>query len=614
MEKTHPSFLFISETPHKKNNDYLKNIYSRANKIFNNLFSIDLNNYIQYHNEDNILYYGGNFPDSWIDKKHNEYYLSLVKGAYLSSDGTCVAGLTAFKFLVENKRESLSEIAPPFGAIMFSRKLGYTFVSTDYIGLKQLFYYYNDSFCAVSSSLQILGFVLNTKLNYESIAEIALVGHCLDGHSPLKDIKLLKSGECLEIYRGILKKNSYLKHNINQCQFSDFENAAQIGAEIIKTQVKKCIANYNKLSLELSGGFDSRMLLAALDKSDINKTNAVTLGTANNDDVKISNILSGKRNLYHKIVYIENIIKEPFIDTLKKVYSYSRNRNFSVNIIDGVVLSLAEEKFPQYPRLGGQNGEFARGFYYVGQKNMQKTNEKIINNLINWRIIMNECIDINLFKKDFLKKGKAATTSIINSIFSEYNENWLTSTDLFYLFERMRGWAGPIYSGASQERVVLSPFFHYEFVDWALKVPPRFKKDSMIWSRIIEILSPEMATIYTTKGVKPKDLLNLPIRSKILLTSIFLKKAVFKIAQRVNILTKEFNYSKGITKSMLEQIKNQREPLKRMYDLGFISHETKKKIFEDKIRLGSNSVGFIQQIYWLDESIKNIRYNHSRPK
>src|SRR5690606_28970946 len=149
-------------------------------------------------------------------------------------------------------------------------------------------------------------------------------------------------------------------------------------------------------------GLDSRMVLAAIPAGMRRGMLAVTVGPEHGDDQRIAAQLARRYGLDHRRVTHEGLIGLEPEQSLQLACAAAAARDCTGNPTALAVLDWQERSFEQRPRLTGQNGEFARGFYYAGQRAHAATTERLVDALARWRAFTNDAVDASLFVPGFL--------------------------------------------------------------------------------------------------------------------------------------------------------------------------------------------------------------------
>ena len=111
--------------------------------------------------------------------------------------------------------------------------------------------------------------------------------------------------------------------------------------------------------------------------------------------------------------------------------------------------------------------------------------------------------------------------------------DWLRATDEFYLYQRMRRWAGTHATVATMRRQSVNAMFDRRFIELALAVAPDDKRDSLLLGRLMSQLDPELAAIPLDIGVALRQLGEQTVRTKVLVASLAGRRLPRKAWQRV---------------------------------------------------------------------------------
>ncbi|MDQ2878628.1 MAG: hypothetical protein M3R41_06095, partial [Pseudomonadota bacterium] len=154
--------------------------------------------------------------------------------------------------------------------------------------------------------------------------------------------------------------------------------------------------------VELTGGWDSRMMLAAIPRERRRGRLGLTLGNGNAVDVILAARLAQDSGMKHEVIDPAAFVGgDGAIESLIAVAA--ARDDYSSNPLDRALINSVNAARPPHPRFSGQNGETLRGFYYPGQPLSGSPSAKRARNIINWRIISNDRVPANLFRPDWLE-------------------------------------------------------------------------------------------------------------------------------------------------------------------------------------------------------------------
>jgi hypothetical protein len=218
----------------------------------------------------------------------------VVCGAGLVDDGNRVRlmGPTDWMQRLSSKTINLDSLDGHFACVVWDK--GNVRFFNDQLGIREIFF--------LSSSDS---FILSTQLNWlsETLSERILDTSSFGGkwylyiqsdhNSPIQEINRLGPGGSaeFEVHDGL---NIHRKQgDFNYDAISDLLAATTI-ADKIKRYSQFPIASGDKTILSLSGGVDSRLILAALEDCSRDQWEAFTLGYSSDADVRVAMLLSEK--------------------------------------------------------------------------------------------------------------------------------------------------------------------------------------------------------------------------------------------------------------------------------------------------------------------------------
>ena len=184
--------------------------------------------------------------------------------------------LDSLKLIAENIRNEkidlLQKCRGTYCGVIYepaSRKL---FLITDKIGVRPIYYWVHADFIIFASALRILEVLrcYQRQIDLKGISEIACFGYPLSDRTPYKDIFSLYAGEvaCFEADK-IERKKYWDWNNLSSTKIENTVFAKQLH-EIFIESIKIRLKDQKTVAAFLSGGLDSRAIVAALRELNIN--------------------------------------------------------------------------------------------------------------------------------------------------------------------------------------------------------------------------------------------------------------------------------------------------------------------------------------------------------
>ena len=225
-------------------------------------------------------------------------------------------------------RDFINFVKGVFVIIMFENDKFCIF--NDRHSLKKYFVYKKDDIFFISNSLNSISDNVSLSLDKENVAIFSLVSHFISGQMLFKHVVACQPAGCIEFEAGQLRQSFYwhpkdiiLSRKINNRKISDY---AQEWKQIINGYIT--YLNPKGISLTLTGGNDSRMVLAALLSLDLT-FHTFAFGNPQSNDCVIAEEIRHTAKISHSNYFVENPTCEWFQMCAKEIMSFG---NSLVNI------------------------------------------------------------------------------------------------------------------------------------------------------------------------------------------------------------------------------------------------------------------------------------------
>ena len=203
-------------------------------------------------------------PGDLIDDRADVFATLLLRSSY-TTGGEVLDGARLLDRVRQDTPGTLRSIAPPFGACYRDRPGGPVVVTTDSCGLRHLYVWQGDGWAAASSSSVVLAWVVGARLDEQAMGMFAHVGNHLLERTPFEGITKLDAGSLCRLHRGELSIERFeLQRADSPVAVGGPTAQASRGVKVIREAVGACLDAYPDAGFELSGGFDSRAVLAAI--------------------------------------------------------------------------------------------------------------------------------------------------------------------------------------------------------------------------------------------------------------------------------------------------------------------------------------------------------------
>ena len=279
----------------------------------------------------------------------------IKKGYVFNTSGDTEVILKAYDFFGEQCVNKLDGI---FSFCIFNHKKNSFFLARDKLGIKPLYYYYDNNCLRFSSnSKALLKINLNkNKIDIESLHyQFTLHSVIPAPNTIIKEIKKLPPGHTMQFdMDGIIKQNCYYKFDDSLIDENTDENDIQDEIErlLCASIEKRLTVSDVPVGILLSGGIDSSLIVAM---------------AAKHFDVDVNTFSIGFSSINKEIgdeYYYSDMIAEKFNTRHKK---YSINDNDLFENIDEVIKCMSE------PMVSQDSSAF-----YLLAKNVSKTQKVVL--------------------------------------------------------------------------------------------------------------------------------------------------------------------------------------------------------------------------------------------
>lgn len=430
--------------------------------------------------------------------------------------------------------QAMADWAPPFRLAWLQGETAN--VAADAGGMGHWFYWQGSGVAVIASTATAIARAFDLGVEREALGSLALTGMVIDDLSIVAGVRLLPLGTAGAIANG---------------QFSSRHLPA---ASILSEPVDAVAAATTRLldahadaEVELTGGWDSRMVLAAIPRERRRGRLGLTLGSENSVDVILASRLAQDSAMHHDIIDPATF-EVGDCGLIESLISVAAARDdYSSNPLDRALINSINAARPPHPRFSGQNGEILRGFYYPGQPLSGYPAVKRARSVINWRIISNDRVAANMFLPDWLEETTVTIVNRLTKLLTARNDdNWAAALDRFYFEQRMRRWCGAAVSATLGQRSILLPFFDADVINLAAKTGASEKANSRLAARLITRLDPAVASIMLENGMAPDAIAAGGLNARLGLVRKSAGTAVAKLRQRLGARGPDTLGSRGL--------------------------------------------------------------------
>jgi len=400
----------------------------------------------------------------------------------------------------EYGKEALSKLNGSFCGVILMRNVPQVILITDRFGSRPLYYAFRDGDIIFSSHARgILSYPFPRKLNERTLVKFLLYGKVgiLGDDTWFEGIKLLPPA-------SILTFPSNGKYTIERYwdleYFSELskKDAIESICKAFKRAVNKMVNNTTgNVAVMLSGGLDSRSIVAALSTKNRRRITAVTFGVKGCDDISIAQKVTQRLGVSHIIIEYEPDELSKYAE--KVVYLTEGQDTVNVSYLPYVAEQMNRRGLSWYLQgfmfdllLGGSflSKEFfeSNDFIEVLEKKCRLFEFQEIKELLNKRLLHL----IPSVRKEFIELAKESK-----------GDSPANKVDYFFIHTRVRRYTlmGSVILREFCEEIL--PTIDNEVIEVIRKIPPELRFNYRLYREFLLRLDSSLAKIPYQKTLIP---------------------------------------------------------------------------------------------------------------
>lgn len=373
-------------------------------------------------------------------------------------------------------------------------------ILNDRYGLRPLYYAVDKNRLLVASEVKaILQVKLARKLNDEAIADFFAFGMLLGNKTFFEGIEALSPASILEFKDREIHIEQYWDFKYEEATGISEEELVEQTVATFKRAVKRRLVGNYRYGVALSGGLDSRAIVAAMGEA-ASQVMALTLGVRGCDEARVARMVTEKAKMNHRIIEINP----------HELPSYAED---VVYLSDGMgyigvsFLPPTYERFREYVDilfLGLANDALLGGHFSDAHLLKVKSEEELLGVLYQKMAFFSEDMRFNLLRRDYYMKVKDMPMNALRGEVRKAKGEPLANRALYLLLRNhvRRGTImGSIIGRNKLEEAY--PTYDNDYLELIQKVPPQFRSNHHIYRKFLKKLSPEMAKIpYQQTGLR----------------------------------------------------------------------------------------------------------------
>lgn len=416
----------------------------------------------------------------------------FVCGSPISKSATKFLDKSDWSKILNDKPDELKSLNGHFCGVL--TKNGIITLFTDRLGLREFNIYETGNGWYFSSRLDFILKLRSFEIDFNEFGSRWRLINQLSNKSIVKNIHRLNCGAKAIISQNQLEiiENNWLPSKGETISVNDFNDK-------LKNLTLLGTCNNSKISLSLSGGMDSRVILSLLLNSNYENWDCHTFRTEDKMDINIAEKILRDFNIQHKL-FSDNIDRQNNI--VPELFDYIG----SAYLTDSGFTSRKLMHYKSLPQneiiIDGGFGEIWRGefltrLYHFGKKDLENKNyENISKYLINHRanIFSEEC-------NSLMERGIVDQIEKLVANLPSINEiglgNWL---DLFSLKTRLVNYYAPEQARIDNFVTAYMPFVQFIIVKDLLNLPIEKRKNNRLFKSIIKLNYSKLSKYRLAKG------------------------------------------------------------------------------------------------------------------
>lgn len=370
-------------------------------------------------------------------------------------------------------------------------------VDVDHYGLRPLYFGLDRRRQpVVSTRPEIVAALIGSRLSAQALAEQLLVGYNLESHCVFEDVFRLRPQTRLsyEQWRGFRVTPTRNEPTSRRGAGQSPKSSQQWIEAITPTITDAFDAGY---ALELSGGVDSRLVLAIGLNGGVKPRLAFTLGSHEAEDVQIAQLICDRFDIDHLTVPVEIDPKRIAADA----YDFVMRSGFAANACGYAWLPAAFEHLSsrRTAQIGGGGGECAFGFYY-GPADFLGASRALDELWVRARLFKSGVEMTEMFGRSRGRLLSADVTKTALRILRAKHRTWREASDAFYLTQRVPNAGGPVLSASACWYEPLQPLLRQGHIEWTRSLTPSQRAHRRTQMKLIHQLDAVLGEIPYSGG------------------------------------------------------------------------------------------------------------------
>ncbi|MFW9963999.1 MAG: asparagine synthase-related protein [Candidatus Sifarchaeia archaeon] len=381
--------------------------------------------------------------------------------------------------------------------IHFSKSTKQLTIVTDPYGLLPLYYYKSVDELIISTDLKgVLGIkpALRSKINRQSVAEYLTIHSIMNSRTLFEDVYLISEGIRVQLSTDDLttwhESEWYsLPKSYEERSLDDWYKLVR--HELIKAVKKR---EHSGIGAFLSGGMDSRLILAAVSPEIRSTMKALTFGVEGSDDLRMAERVAKRFGIQWFPVTIDP--NEAWKDGLKHMWLSDGASNHMVSsILRPIELVAVDSLFDGTPGDANLGGGYASNLEELYDGQWPYARSKYILKWLQKKGIARKVVDVSHIMKDTtVEELEEIISTGLEIELQRLPEDMTILSQMensLYRIRVRRNTMGGQYSIDSIS-VSLKPYYDVGLHEAFLKIPAQERRNHIFFNRFVQVAFPEV--------------------------------------------------------------------------------------------------------------------------
>lgn len=393
--------------------------------------------------------------------------------------------------------DAFAKLNGSYAFIIFNDQEGKLAIVNDRFGTRPIYYAAKDGNLIFGSSVRaILKYPYPKFLNEKTVVKFFRYGRLgiLGDDTWFRGIRVMPSASFLEFHKGKMRIGKYW----------DLEYSADYGkkeelfvSELVRKfrkAVNMRITNDVKFGVSLSGGLDSRVVCAAINREELSKIHTFTFGIKNCNEIKIAKLVTNRIGINKNHILIE-FEPEDLIKYAKEVvYLTDGMGSVSVSFLPYANEMIREAGIKVF--LQGFALDLTLGGSFMSKRSISAKNVRDLIIALDRRYTLFSPSELKaLLTKRLIHYINDAHTEFVTIARNAKGDTYPNKADYFHMNTHVRR---QTLMGSIVEREFIEeslPTIDNEVINVITKIPPEYRHDYILYRKFLSALDPELASI-----------------------------------------------------------------------------------------------------------------------